>query len=55
MSGTSTKSTMISFRLSNTTVDKIKIALKTPRNPNTSVSDYCKTVIERWVWRHEKK
>jgi len=55
MPGTSTKSRVVTFRVSIEAYDKILKALESPRNPNVSVSDYCKTVIERWVFRHEKK
>lgn len=51
----SNKSRIISFRLSNEALDKIKIALNDPRNPNTSISDYCKTVVERHAYRHDKR
>ena len=54
MSGTSTKSSMVSFRLSNETREKIERALNSPTNHNSSVSDYCKDVIERYAHRHEK-
>lgn len=55
MPNTSTKSTMISFRLRNETREKIEVALKSQMNHNTSVADYCKDVIERYAWRHERK
>lgn len=55
MSGTSTKSRIISFRLPNATYAKIRRALEHPTNPNTSVSDYCKQVIERYAFRHDTR
>jgi hypothetical protein len=54
MSNGSTKSTMVSFRLRNETRDKILLAINSQLNHNTSVSDYCKEVIERYAWRHSK-
>lgn len=55
MSNVSTKTTMISFRLKNETREKIELALKSYKNHNTSVSDYCREVIERYAFRHEVK
>jgi len=55
MSGTSSKTLMVSFRLSNKAHTKILKALASPRNGNTSVSDYCKQIIERYAFRHERK
>jgi len=55
MSGTSRKSHIVSFRLSNEALAKIQVALETPRNPNTSVGDYCKQVVERHAFRHDKR
>ena len=55
MSGTSTKSRIISFRLSNEAYAKIRLALESPTNQNTSVSDYCKQVVERHAFRHDKR
>ena len=49
------KSNMVSFRLSNATYAKIERALKWPSNGNTSVGDYCKQVIERYAFRHDKR
>lgn len=49
----SNQSVMVSFRLDLETNNKIQEALKTYANKNTSVSDYCKDVITRYVWRHE--
>jgi len=51
----SSKSHMISFRLSNEAYAKIERALKSPANGNTSVGDYCKQVIERYAFRHDKR
>lgn len=53
--GTSSKSHMVSFRLSNEAYAKIRAALETPRNQNTSVGDYCKQVVERHAFRHDKR
>lgn len=55
MSGTSSKSRIISFRLSNEAYAKILLALEHPTNQNTSVSDYCKQVVERHAFRHDKR
>lgn len=55
MSGTSSKSHMVSFRLSNEAYAKIKRALECPANNNSSVGDYCKQVIERHAFRHDKR
>ena len=55
MPNTSTKSKMISFRLKNETREKINKALNSPINHNTSVSDYCREVVERYAFRHDKK
>ena len=49
------KSHMVSFRLSNEALAKINKALETPSNNNTSVSDYCKKVVERHAFRHDKR
>jgi len=46
---------MVSFRLSNEALAKIKGALENQRNNNTSVSDYCKQVVERHAFRHDKR
>jgi predicted DNA-binding protein len=54
MPNTSTKSRMVSFRLKNEVREKIENALNSPLNHNTSVSDYCKEVIERYAFRHMK-
>ena len=53
MSGKSSKTQVFSIRLRNETVEKIKQALKSPNNKDTSVNDYCKNVIERYAWRHD--
>lgn len=45
---------MVSFRIKNETRDKIEQALNSPTNHNSSVSDYCREVIERYAWRHTK-
>jgi len=55
MSGTSSKSKVIGVRLSNDVLRRIEKALASPNNNNTSVSDYCKVVLTRWVYRHDKK
>jgi hypothetical protein len=55
MQKSSTKSTIVAFRLKNDCRDKIEQALKCPTNHNTSVSDYCREVIERYAFRHERK
>lgn len=55
MSNVSSKSHMVSFRLSNEAYAKIKVALEYPANGNTSVGDYCKQVIERYAFRHDKR
>ncbi len=55
MSKTSGKSRIVSFRLSNEALTKINKALETPSNNNTSVSDYCKRVVERHAFRHDKR
>jgi len=54
MSGASSKSRMVSFRLSNEALVKIQKALEYPANCNSSVSDYCKRVVERHAFRHDK-
>lgn len=55
MTHKSGKSVIVSFRVSNECLAKIRKALATPSNPNSSVSDYCKTVIHRHAFRHEKR
>ncbi|KKM05681.1 hypothetical protein LCGC14_1751680 [marine sediment metagenome] len=55
MPGTSSKSRHISFRLSNEVLAKIEQALKSSANQNTSVGDYCKQVVERHAFRHDKR
>jgi len=55
MSNVSSKSHMVSFRLSNEAYAKIKVALEYPANNNYSVGDYCKQVIERHAFRHDKR
>ncbi len=55
MPNTSSKSRMISFRLPNEVLVKIEQALESPANQNTSVSDYCKCVVERHAFRHDKR
>jgi len=55
MSGTSSKSLIVSFRLSNEAQAKIQRALESQNNNNTSISDYCKQVIERHAFRHDKR
>ncbi len=51
MHGASNKTKVVSFRLSIDDYNKIEKFLQSPNNPNTSVPDYCKTVIERWINR----
>ena len=55
MHGKSSRTRVVSIRLRNETIAKIERALDSPANPNASISDYCKTVVERWVWRHVPK
>lgn len=55
MSGASSKSHMVSFRLSIKVYNKILEALETPSNSNTSVGNYCKQVIERYAFRHSTR
>lgn len=55
MSSTSSKSRMVSFRLPNEVRAKIERALEWPSNGNSSVSDYCKKVVIRHAFRHERK
>jgi len=55
MPNSTTKSIMVSFRLSKEAYDKIMIALSHPTNSNTSLSDYCKKVVERHAFRHDKR
>ncbi len=55
MRNVSSKSHMVSFRLSNEAYAKIKKALNYPANGNSSVGDYCKQVIERYAFRHDKR
>jgi len=54
MPGKSTKTKVITFRLSNEVYAKINHALNTPRNRNSSISDYCKSVVTHWVFRHDR-
>ena len=51
----SSKSHMVSFRLSNEAYVKIQRALEFPTNGNTSVGDYCKQIVERHAFRHDKR
>lgn len=55
MRGTSSKSHHITFRLSNEAYSKILKALECPANGNSSVGDYCKQVMERYPFRHDKR
>ena len=55
MSNISSKTHMVSFRLSLVAYSKILEALKAPSNGNTSVGDYCKQVIERHAFRHSSR
>jgi len=52
MSGVSSKSRIVGVRLSNVTIAKIEAALEHPSNANSSICDYCKTVVERHAFRH---
>jgi len=56
MSGKSSKSHLVTFRLDNATWDKIQQALDYPWSTGTANThgDYCKQVITRWAWRHQK-
>jgi len=49
------RSRIVSIRLSNATIAKIERALAAPHNNNTSISDYCKKVITRYAFRHERR
>ncbi len=55
MAVSNTKSRMVSFRLSLEALAKIKIALAYPANSNSDVPDYCKRVVERHAFRHDKR
>ena len=55
MSNISSKTHMVSFRLSLVAYSKILEALKAPSNGNTSVGDYCKQVVERHAFRHSTR
>ena len=55
MAATNNNSHMVSFRLSNEAYEKVESALKNPNNHNTSVGDYCKAVVERHAFRHDKR
>ena len=55
MGNTSSRTHMVSFRLTNEAYNKILVALETPSNGNTSVGDYCKQVIERHAFRHSTR
>ncbi len=55
MSKTSNKSHHVTFRLSNEAYAKIEVALNHQANGNSSVGDYCKQVIERYAFRHDKR
>jgi len=54
MSGKSNKTKVVTFRLPNDVYAKIICALKTPTNVNSSVSDYCKSVVTRYAFRHDR-
>jgi len=54
-SAVNSKSHMVSFRLSLEAYNKIQKALECPSNGNSSVSDYCKQVVERHAFRHDKR
>ena len=52
----SSMSHYVAFRLSNEAYDKILKALAFPSNPNeNSVGKYCKAVVERHAFRHDKR
>ncbi len=54
MPNKSSKTRMVSFRLPIEVCAKIEKAFENPRNPNTSIGDYCKSVVTRHAFRHEK-
>lgn len=55
MSGTSTRSVMVSFRMPVDDFRRIQELLKKPRSPSTSVSGYCKEAMHWYVNRgHER-
>ena len=54
-SAINSKSHMVSFRLSLDAYNKIQKALECPSNGNSSISDYCKQVVERHAFRHDKR
>ena len=51
----SSKTQVVSFRLSNEAMAKIEKAILSSRNGDVSVGDYCKNVIERHAFRHGKR
>lgn len=55
MPGTSSKSKVVAVRLPNEAIKRIEKLLKHQYNKNTSVSDYCKVAILRYLNRHDKK
>lgn len=55
MPNSTTKTVMVSFRLSVEAVAMIKRALDHPANGNSSVGDYCKQVVERHAFRHSTR
>ncbi len=56
MSGKSSISRKISFWLSNECCEKIEQALASPANNNEdSIGKYCKAVVERHAFRHDKR
>lgn len=56
MSGKSNISRKISFWLPNECCVKIEQALASPGNNNeNSIGKYCKAVVERYAFRHDKR
>ena len=52
MPNKTSRTVIVSFRLSVEDLTLIRRAMRSPLNRNTSVSDYCKTVVHRHVNRH---
>ena len=55
MSGKSSKSKVIGVRLPMDVIERIEGILHKPSSTNTSLSDYCKVAIIRYVQRHDKE
>lgn len=50
------KTKMVAFRMEIGDYERIKALITSQwNNGNTSVGDYCKTVVARWLRRHDKK